>query len=748
MAAIGPAPVELIGRDADLAEVSARIGPGRLVTIVGPGGVGKTSLAAAALRWVADRFDGDIAFVSCAETTTGDQLHADAVGGVLPGLPPPDSPGRLAALLGDRRPVLLLDNLEQVRGARDAVARLRAAVPRLALLATSRTPIGAADEDVLPLAPLRSAPSAGGAASRDEPDAPAVRLFLRRARQAYPDLRLTPEQLDAAGTLCARLDGLPLAIELAAARIAVLSPVALLSRLERRPDLLRRDARDPTDRHRSLTSTIAWSHDLLSPAERRLFRRLAMFAGPFDVEAAAAVTGDRDPGAGESADDHRRYVLAGLDGLVRSSLVQALPGGDGGTIRFAILETIRVYAADRLAEEPDREGVERLFVDWAVARAEQVSGRLNGPDLGAALADIDASLPSLRHAVEVAERSGAITEALRLAVALWRYWEVRGLVREGASVLGRLLARADASTVRTDLLATALNHHANLLTDLGAWREAIGPYARSLTLRRAAGRAGPIADTLNNLGLVAAAMGDQVTAGERFLESLAIRRQTGDRWGAALALGNLGDIAVATGDAAGAIRLHAECLAIRRAIGDARGIAFGLSNLAEASRLAGDPDRAAALLDEAGARMRDLALPFGQALVARNRGDVARDLAQPSEAIRLWSTAAAGFDGIGDDGQLAEVMDRLAAGLVDAGRLRDGAIALAVTDRLRSTSGLARPPVLVDAHARTVAAVMTLGEIALAAAGAQASVMTGSPLREWLEAIGASTTPAGDGSGA
>ncbi len=705
-----------IGRDVEIATVRRQVvGEMRLITLSGPGGVGKTRLALAVAADLKDHFAGDVAFVDCVALTDAVQLvpvisqalRLDTTGAV--------TLDALTVALEARRALLILDNLEQIAGVGGLVSRLSARTRRLVVVGTSRARLDVPGEVVLDVVPLDSQ-SAGAAPS------PAVELFTERARAAYPPFALTPDNAGVVEAICQRLDGLPLAIELAAARVSVLAPAAMLARIERQPTVIDGGDRSLPDRHRSLRATLDWSYQLLTTAEQRRFRQLAVFDGAFDRAAAAAVLGvDEVPRP--LAAQHGRQTARWLAALERQSLL-GRSGPVDGTRRYAMLETVRTHARALLRDDPERSSVMERHLAWYLAIAVEAEGNLNGSQSTRWLRRLDQDIGNLRQALRFATDAGRTADGLRLAVALWRYWESRGLLQEGVDAFDRLLAHDSLSAVAPALRGTALNHLANLLTDLGQFRRAAGLYGESLALRRTVGVAGPVADTLNNLGLLSAAFGDFATARQHFGESLSIRRTEGDRWGEALAIANLGDVEVAEGHAEPAVALHEAALAIRSEIGDERGVAFSISNLAEACRLVGDRTRAGQLLNQAARRFRRLGLPLGEALVRRNRGDLESDDGQHRAAFDQYGIALRGFAAIGDRGRVAEMLERVGATMIASGSHHDGLTTLGAAEAVRSETGLQRVPIDCPRFDDAI----TAGRTGLGASLADVSLMTGRTL--------------------
>jgi len=469
-----------------------------------------------------------------------------------------------------RRLLLLLDNCEHVLGAAPLIADLLAAAPHLTVLATSRVSLRLYGEHEVRVPPL-SVPDPASATrdvERDDPLAyPAVQLFLQRARLVRPDLASTPETLAVIGQICARLDGLPLVIELAAARVKLFSPRQVLERLDERLTLLVGGARNHPERQQTLRATLDWSHALLTPREQRLLARLAVFSRGWELEAMAEVCAPGLPGD----------ALAGLESLVDQSLVEG--DGDGADEpRFRLLETVHEYARARLAESGEAAEMRRRHAHHYLALAEEAEQQLIGPEQVAWLRRLDRELPNLRAALRVLLDGGEASAASRLAAALERFWARRGYPSEGRAWLDAALA-LDAGASAERARAKALVVSGSLAVAGGDFTRAEGLLDEALALYRALEDERGIARALFGQGELAFITGDLARALACREEALALSRRTDDRWGVAMALYNLGGTALVQGDIARAESLLRESKELFDARGDPWGVAAALLQL-------------------------------------------------------------------------------------------------------------------------------------------------------------------------
>jgi predicted ATPase len=479
----------------------------------------------------------------------------------------------------------------------------------------------------------------------------AVALFVSRAQTLRPSFSLTPENAKAVSAIVHQLDGLPLAIELAAARAKLLSPEALLGRLSRRLTLTG-GARDLPTRQRTLRDTIAWSHDLLTPGERVLFRRLSVFVGGWTLEGAEAVS--------EVAAEAVIDPIDTLAALADKSLVDPLqrPTAAAGEPRYVMLETIREFAAEQLAVSGEAEIVERAFEEFLIASAEGAEEGLKGPDQRLWLDRLEAEHDNLRAAMARSLERGDGTVALKLALRLWEFWWTRGYRREGRDWLDRTVAMA--GSVDAAGRADAEFALGKLSLDLSDYEVAEAHFRESLDARRQLGDAQGEAEVLSALAMIALNRLAYVEARALGEDALKIARTGEDRRGAATALRILGMIAGEQGQYERALGLLEESMALGRALNDSAWTARVASQMGITHRLAGNGEQAQQYLDTSQRLHTELGDRFALAVIANNSGHLAFDAGDVNRAVALYAEALRHFDSVGDPEGAVEAIEWLA----------------------------------------------------------------------------------------
>ncbi|OLE29026.1 MAG: hypothetical protein AUG44_05720 [Actinobacteria bacterium 13_1_20CM_3_71_11] len=676
-----PVPItEMVGRQHETVQVAQLLNERRLVTLIGPAGIGKTRLSLAVGAAVQDRFPDGAAFVPLAEAS------ADLVVPVLAqALDIAEVPGQalvdtVLEQLADLSLLLILDNFEHVIDSSPLIGQLLTAAPGVRVLVCSRQRLGVYGEQVYRVpslalpddAVLASGP---GAAQRALATSPALVLFNTRARAAAYDFAITGDNLAAVVELCRRLDGLPLAIELAAAHIDTLSPERMLADLAGRLELDGEVARDRPERQQTLRGAIDWSVNLLDPPTRHLLHWLGIFAGGWQLGDLAEVY----PNDG-GADLPKR-----LESLVDKNLVRAEPDGPDG-LRYSMLETIRAYAAERLAEDGEADPAHRRHAEHYAGMAERAGGEMIGPEQVTWTGRVEREYQNLRAAFNRSLLRADPVPAFRMGAGLWRFWRTGRHIGEGRDWLARLLA-GDAVAL-SDQIRAQLLHAAAVLA--GAQDDHETGYAlaqESLRYARAAGDAHTTAQACNALGIATLAAGDYDAARGFYTESLAICEEQGAALGMAIAHGNLTRLALRTGDIDAASEHARRCLELDRQQGNTRGIMLGLLCLGEISLARWDTAGARGYLDESLALSRTLGDVFGEAMALHLLGRAAQREGDGAEALRLVCAALALRNEVGDREDLAISLESLGVLLAGhdaelAARLLGAAEALRTRHRL------------------------------------------------------------------
>jgi predicted ATPase/class 3 adenylate cyclase len=663
-------PTPLVGRESEVSEIVGRLRSdgARLLTLTGPGGTGKTRLALQAGADLLEEVEDGVFFVSLAALTDPDLVYS----AVAKSLGVKESAGQsleesLEAYLQHKHLLLILDNFEQVLEGAPFVGELLGSCPNLKVLATSRIPLRLYGEQEYPVPPLEV----------PDPDAlpslevltryEALTLFAERAKAVKPDFEITNENAHTVAEICMRLDGLPLAIELAAARMKLLPPQSLLSRLGNRLKLLKGGARNLPARQQTLRATIDWSYDLLTEEEKTLFGRLSVFSGGHTLEAAEEVC---DPEGNLDA-----LEVAGS--LLEKSLLRR--EGPEEDPRFMMLETIQEYAREKLEESGEAEKFKHAHAEYSLALAEEANAELRGPEAPKGLERLEAEHDNMRAALEWALGQENAELGLRLAGALWWFWWMRGHYSEGRRWIEEALASDGRGSPESR--ARSLAGVAALALEQGDLdrveeasaeglellaREATGPsetklylllsvghvaldredpsratkaFEESLALSRQLGHGLVLASSVVNLATVTYEEGDLKRATELFEEGIDLFRERGDKLGLASCLINLGLVVYSQGDLERAVRLTEEAVALYRELGVRRNIAVGLGNLGWMALLQNDLSRAADLFEEDLGLARDIGVNLlvqsgleGCACVAGAQGEAQR-------AAQLWGAA-------------------------------------------------------------------------------------------------------------
>jgi predicted ATPase/DNA-binding SARP family transcriptional activator len=685
----------------------------RLVTLTGPGGCGKTRLALAVADQLRAEFNGSVWLVPLADVSDAEQLGEEIRQAIrLPQGGDGHSVEQVAAALqeGGGPALLILDNFEHLIAGQAGVASgsgwvrsLLEHAPRVTCLVTSRQRLGLSGEREFAVAPLpvpgegcwRSAAGPGGPTATSPDDqlenlsrVASVQLFLDRAQAARADFQLTQANAAAVAQLCDWLEGLPLAIELAAARAGVLTPGEILAHLaanpgptgaeSRRLEFLVSRRHDLPPRHQTLRDTLAWSYRLLSPELQRFFAALSVFRGGWTLEAAEAVCGPGSAADGGGVSDGGRgphqtsdrpaaasaapRTLDALQQLRECSLILAEETAHG--IRFRMLETLREFAAEQLGAE-ERVRLRQRHLHWYLGLAEQAERHLQGPEQARWLDLLETVYDNLRAALAwcVAAEAGDRSEAaLRLGGALWGFWLTRGYLAEGREWLEQALAVAEGplpGPQRRALRAKALIGAGNIAKYQGEYDRAASLYRQARAEAREAGDRMTEAYALSGLGLIAGDQGEAAAAGEYLQKALAAFRSLDHAQGTASTLNNLGNAACREADFATASALYEEGLAVLRKLGDRHGMAVTLNNLGLVARYRGELALARERHDEALALHRALGNQGGAAYSLNGLGLVAIDLADLPWARSVLEESLATFRRLGHQRGVAYALNNL-----------------------------------------------------------------------------------------
>ncbi len=766
----------LIGREREVATAARllRRNNVRLVTFTGPGGTGKTRLALQVASELSDAFAGGVFFVSLASLND----PALVIPTIARALGIRDSMGqpvfaRLVEVLQQKQALLLLDNFEQVVEAAPQVADLLTSCPQLKLLVTSREVLHVRSEHEFAVPPLALPDPSHLPKLAALARTPAVALFLQRAQAARPEFKLTSTNARAVAEICVRLDGLPLAIELAAARMKLLSPQALLARLDQPLNVLTGGARDLPARQQTLRNTIEWSYQLLTAREQRLFCWLSVFVGGCSLQAAEAVCTRSGDQAGE--------VLDGIASLIDKSLLQrvAQTGGESEEQedqRLLMLETIREYGLEALIASGEEQAARQAHAGYFLRLAEEAEPALKGPLLVDWLERLEREHDNLRAALQWALESGRGEVALRLGIALERFWVVRGQRNEGLAFLQKALAGSAGAKVAAPIRAKALlaagrlafnqsNYDQGeilaqeglaLFRELGdkrgialslnrlgvaAWRRGDFRSARvlleeDLALFRELGDRDRIAWSLFMHGLLDNKQGRYAEASSRFEESLALFRELGNKRGIAASLTQLaGTLFVSQGDQDMVYPLLEQGLSLDREVGDKEGMAVASLLLGWMALKQGDRATARSRVEESLTLYREMEHREGMAEVLCMLGKVEAARGDYASARMLYEESLAMAQEIGDKELLASGLEGLASAVTAQGELAWAARLWGTAEALREAIDAPLPPVEQAGYEQAVATARDhLGAETFASAWAEGRAMTAEQVLQTIPA--------------
>ncbi len=722
---LGTLPAELtdfVGRSDELADIVPRLSSARFVTLTGPWGVGKTRLAIRAALMVSgdDNFPDGSWWVDLAPLSDADALRSELIR-ALGAQDRPDLAGDdvLVDHLDHKRTLLVLDNCEHLAEAcRVLISSLLAGCPDLTVLATSRVALHVPGESVWPVRPFEVPVSHDHADLDTLADVPAIRLFLNRALAAAPGFTLTRDNAAPVIEICRRLEGLPLAIELAAARTRVLTARQIDERLDDSFRLLAQRDDTAATRHGTIEAALDWSYSLLGESSRKVFRRLSVFADRFTLEAAETIASD-DTVTGPD-------VLDLLSNLVEQSLVTVSERRGGHRIRYRLLLPVRHYALAKLREAGDERPRRDRHLAYCLRVAEEVAPDLTGPDQGKLVARLEREHFDLRAALEWAEEQGDAASGLRLVTALNHFWEARGSLTSARMWIERLLAlppggeppvlRIEARRVlgwmaaeQGDLAAARAAHEANIsdlrglgdeaglgrdLAKLGAvhvrdggYEAAIAALNEGATLCRASGQSRELAMALNALGVCAMEQGDYQAAERYYEDAVVIHRELGDPSGVALLYNNLGNVFCGLGEYDRAVRRYEAALGSWRDAKHRPGVALTLNNLAFAELHRGRYDQAARYLEECLVMEEQLGRKPAYVMALTNLADVELRryrLDRCLEMLREVVDEAHAVDSTLITVEALEVVGRL---LVETGRYAAPARILGNAEAVREVAG-------------------------------------------------------------
>lgn len=643
-----------IGREEEAAALRKLLSrdEARLVTLTGPGGIGKTRLALQVASEIAGEFPGGVCFIPLSvvpESAMVGAAIAQALGVRESGNHSPVESLKEYVRGLDRPMLLVLDNFEHLVLAAPTIAQLLTTGTKLKIVVTSQAPLHVYGEHEFPVLPLALPNLKAIPPLEVLARLPAVALFVERAQAVKREFALTKENAPNVAAICARLDGLPLAIELAAARVKLLSPSAMLARLESRLNLLTGGARDLPTRQQTLRSTVDWSYGLLNAAEQTLFRRLSVFTGGCTLEGVEAVCDTK----GNLGLD----ILDGMASMVDKSLAQQVEQADAET-RFVMLSTIREYALERLAESNDQAATRRAHAAYYLVLAEE--GAEDVVDHPEWLDRFEVEHDNFRTALDYLVKTKDAEWGLRLGTALFRFWETREHLTEGRDAMARLLA-LDGATARPKLRARLLFAAGVLASEQGDYASSTPLFEESLNTCLELEDSRGVAVALNALAVTARDHGELGQASILFERCVAIWKDLGDSADTARALSNLANMMKLQREYARASALYDECVTMFRKAGDGAGVAWTLNYQGDVAREKADFVAARSYCEQSLAAFRQLRDGWGIASALSDLAGLSCDQGNNAEAQRLYGESIKMFQEVGHRRGIARALECLAA---------------------------------------------------------------------------------------
>ena len=645
-----------IGRDKELAAVRQLLlrDDVRLVTVTGPGGMGKSRLAIEVARDMADYFSSGAYLVPLAAVTDSSLIVlviAQTLGlRETAGIQPKEGLTEYFRNLPGKPMLLLIDNFEHIVAAAPTLAELLALAPNLKILVTSRAPLHIYNEHEFPLPPLAMPDARVLPPLEVLSKFPAISLFVQRATAIKPDFELVEENAPAVVEICVRLDGLPLAIELAAARVKLLSPAAMLTRLASRLQLLTGGARDLPARQQTLRQAIDWSYDLLNEPEQKLFRRLSVFVGGCTLEGVESVC--------DTKRDLGFDVLDGMSSMVDKNLIRQNEQADGEP-RFVMLETIREYALEKMAACAEKPQTKRAHAAYCLVLAEEAASENTDTDHGRWLDRFDIEHDNFRAALDWLAENDQAEWGLRLGVALFRFWDMREHLTEGRERLGRLL-KLKSAEAHTNSRLRALFAAGVLAAEQGDYAHSDAMIRESLDLARKMGDKRSMAVSLNALAVNVRYQGDLLASHDLFKESLSLWRELDDAPAVARALSNLANISKLQTDYQHASALYEECLSIFRDLGDSSGLAWALNHQGDVACDRGDSAAARSLYERSLATFWKINDRWGIAGSLADLGNLAKEQGDYSTADSLYRESLGVFHELEHKRGIARILEAFA----------------------------------------------------------------------------------------